>query len=365
MTKILVIEDEDDIRDILCEILSAEDFEVIAAEDGHIGVILAQEEIPDLIICDIMMPELDGYSVMSQLHQNPYTQAIPFIFLTAKASKNDLRLGMELGANDYLTKPFTKDELLGTVTTQLAKHVTIQKASLQTKEDQCDQLTRSLPDELHRPLDSILSLSSSLIEGYDVLGRENSLEILEEIHHCSESLYRLVQNILLYRELIRIAQDSKRVRILRGLGNSSPTKAPITEIVLRQARQFNRTADLELELQDVEVQIAQSKFRKIILEIINNALRYSPVNTPIRAQSLDQDKILELLITNHGRGMTPEQISDLGGYMQVEHSIFEHRCSGLGLVIAKLLTELHGGEFKVESIPNQQTMVRIILPKRE
>jgi len=118
MGKILVIEDEELLRANTVQILGFEDFHVISAKNGLIGVQLAQEQIPDLILCDVMMPGLDGYGVLTTLRQNPATAAIPFIFTTAKA---DLHQGIELGADDYLTKPFTSDELLATITTHLKK----------------------------------------------------------------------------------------------------------------------------------------------------------------------------------------------------------------------------------------------------
>lgn len=123
MTKILVIEDELTVREIICEILVAEKFDVFGAEDGEIGVQLAQDKTPDLILCDVMMPVLDGYEVLSELRKNLTTAVTPFIFITAKASNLDLRLGMALGADDYITKPFTKDDLLGAVTARLQRQV--------------------------------------------------------------------------------------------------------------------------------------------------------------------------------------------------------------------------------------------------
>jgi diguanylate cyclase (GGDEF)-like protein len=125
MTKILVIEDEELLRANTIQILEFEDFHAIAAENGLMGLQLAQEQIPDLILCDVMMPELDGYAVLSALRQNPATAGIPFIFTTAKSSKADLRQGMELGADDFLTKPFTADELLAAIATRLKKQVAI------------------------------------------------------------------------------------------------------------------------------------------------------------------------------------------------------------------------------------------------
>src|SRR5919199_4655842 len=112
MTKILVIEDEETVRENILELLDAEGFEAIAAENGRIGLNLAQQHRPDLILCDIRMPELDGYGVLSALRSEPETAEIPFMFLTAKAAKTDLNFGMELGANAYITKPFTLVELL-------------------------------------------------------------------------------------------------------------------------------------------------------------------------------------------------------------------------------------------------------------
>ncbi len=122
MKKILLIEDNPDIRENTSEILSLANYDVIAAENGKVGVLMAQEQMPDLIICDIMMPELDGYGVLHVLSQKKETAQIPFIFLTAKTEKTDLRKGMELGADDYLTKPFDDSELLNAVAIRLRKH---------------------------------------------------------------------------------------------------------------------------------------------------------------------------------------------------------------------------------------------------
>ncbi len=121
MKKVLVIEDEELLRDNLIEILEDEEFEVIDADNGHRGIELAIAERPDLILCDVMMPGLDGYGVLKILSQDPTMAAISFIFLTAKATKDDFRQGMELGADDYLTKPFTKPELLKAIASRLEK----------------------------------------------------------------------------------------------------------------------------------------------------------------------------------------------------------------------------------------------------
>ncbi len=121
MKKILLIEDNDDIRNNTAEILELSNYKVIVAENGKTGVEKAMEHKPDLIICDIMMPVLDGYGVLHAVHKNEAIKNTPFIFLTAKTERSDFRKGMELGADDYITKPFNATELLNAVDSRLKK----------------------------------------------------------------------------------------------------------------------------------------------------------------------------------------------------------------------------------------------------
>ena len=127
MKKILVIEDSAETRNYFIEGLKAQGFYTIGAQNGLIGLQRVQEELPDLIICDIMMPQLDGYGVLTRLRQDPRSATIPFIFVTAKVSRADLRKGMELGADDYLTKPCTVDELLGAIAARFKKQAALQQ----------------------------------------------------------------------------------------------------------------------------------------------------------------------------------------------------------------------------------------------
>lgn len=127
MTKVLVIEDEMGVRENVLELLEAENFEAIEAENGKIGLQKAISEVPDLILCDLMMPEMDGYSVLTALREEPTTATIPFIFLTAKAGKVNFRQGMDLGADDYITKPFTRAELLSAILSRLSRQSILRK----------------------------------------------------------------------------------------------------------------------------------------------------------------------------------------------------------------------------------------------
>lgn len=127
MNKVLVIEDELFVRENIVDLLEAEDFEVFSTENGILGILWAQENKPDLVICDVMMPEINGHDVLAEMRELPETSLTPFIFLTAMSDKGDIRHGMELGADDYLTKPFTRDELLSAIDSRLLKQARLMK----------------------------------------------------------------------------------------------------------------------------------------------------------------------------------------------------------------------------------------------
>jgi DNA-binding response OmpR family regulator len=155
MKKILVIEDDQPIRISILELLTIEKFEGIGAEDGNEGLQIAKELQPDLILCDIMMPDLDGYSVLYELQQDSATANIPFIFLTAKTERQDQRIGMELGADDYITKPFTTTELLEAVKTRLKKQEHYLSQYNQELAYSKEELLTQLSEDLRAPLSTI------------------------------------------------------------------------------------------------------------------------------------------------------------------------------------------------------------------
>ncbi|MHC5676858.1 EAL domain-containing response regulator [Nostoc sp.] len=153
MLKILIIEDEEAVRENLLDMLEAEDFETLAAANGKIGLHLAISEVPDLIVCDLMMPELDGHGVLRALRQEPSTATIPFIFLTAKSAKCDFRQAMDMGADDYITKPFTRAELLSAIMNRLEKHATLKRyLSPQTVINNLSPQRHLLEISLHRAI---------------------------------------------------------------------------------------------------------------------------------------------------------------------------------------------------------------------
>lgn len=189
MKKILVIEDEQLLLKNILSILKAEGFEAIGASNGSIGVQMAGDEHPDLILCDVMMPDLDGYGVLKQLQEDPETNLIPFLFLTAKSDRADIRQGIELGADDYLTKPFDIDELLRAIEARFKKQevfygrmksLSEELNKLQQFVSAKDEMLSNLTQELRQPVSNINMALKMLENEQPPEAKERYLKILNE-----------------------------------------------------------------------------------------------------------------------------------------------------------------------------------------
>jgi YesN/AraC family two-component response regulator len=167
MTKVLVIENESQTREMLLDYLELEGFETIGAANGAIGVEKAHQHLPDITICDIMMPKLDGYGVLKTLRQNLDTAIIPLIFLTGKNNPQEIRKGMELGANDYLLKPFTPEELRKAITAQIERKKTFQQW-FAVKSQNLEQTSESKTDEFTK-FAALFASCSQLKQVYDFI----------------------------------------------------------------------------------------------------------------------------------------------------------------------------------------------------
>jgi two-component system, sensor histidine kinase and response regulator len=361
VAKILVIEDEESIRENILELLEAENFEGIGATDGKVGIKMAIAQIPDLILCDMMMPEIDGHGVLKALRSDPITATIPFIFLTAKADKSDIRTGMEMGADDYITKPCTPQELLKAIAIRLDKQKTISKQSQKTLDELRINISMSLPHELRTPLNAILGFSELILSEYQVFEDSDILEMIGQINTSGHRLYRLIQNFLLYAEL-EIAGTNPELLKEMCCSQFSCVQSLLTQKALQQAKQVNRTDDLKLNLQDASVAIDSMRLTKIVEELLDNAFKFSLEGTPVLLSTFVENETFILSVKDQGRGMTPDQIAQLEAYRQFDRKLYQQPGLGLGLAIVQRLAELHGGQFKIKSLPQQETIVSVSLP---
>ncbi len=356
MTKILVVEDDELIRFYVVRVLQEEKFDVISAENGLVGIVKAKKYLPDLIICDVHMPEKNGYEVLANLRSAPRTATIPFIFLTGQSAKEDMRHGMNLGADDYLTKPFEVEELFSAIQVRLKKHARFTKQM----DDLRLNISFTMPHELRTPLTAIIGFAQLLSDPDMAEDKQQVLEMADAIYQSGIRLERIVENYLLYTNL-RLMEYKSNAKKAFSREKPIETKNVIATFAKQKAEQMQRVDDLFLHLVDADVPISARNLKKIVEELVDNALKFSKPGSKVKIMTNIDSTYFSLIIINSGRGMTTEQIRNIGAYMQFERKHYEQQGSGLGIIIAKLLAELHDGDLTIESKPNEKTKVQIRL----
>ncbi|MBE2270358.1 MAG: response regulator [Anaerolinea sp.] len=365
MRKILVVEDAQSLRKDIVEMLGFEGFQAVGAENGIVGVQRARELLPDLIICDIMMPGLDGYGVLSELRHDSVTATIPFIFLTARTDRVDVRQGMELGADDFLTKPFHAAELLATVRARLDKRDLMNRANERRMDELRGNIMMALPHELRTPLNVMLGFSDLLMTDSAGMDSARIADMARHINNSALRLYRLIENFLLYAQTEVVMTDRGQIEEFRKRYTIYPHTI-IAHHATQKARQLGRATDLDVHLAEVDaVAISEEFIKKMVEEVVDNACKFSPENSAILVDGKVDGAVYVLSVTDTGRGMTPEQIAKVGAYMQFERRIYEQQGIGLGLIICKRLADIHAGGFEIESVPAVKTVVTIKLPIKE
>lgn len=358
---ILIIEDEAVIRQDLSFTLKLNDYDVIAAQDGMEGILLAQKYSPDLIISDIMMPEKDGYEVLQELQKTTETSTIPFLFLTAKTSKEDLRHGMKLGADDFISKPYDIDDLLASVKTRLKKTKQVESKAERKFDILRESLSRSIPHELRTPLNIIMGLSEYLKKNFENTPVDEIKEMINNIYMESKRLNRFVENYIYYANLEINASNYEEIEKMRRQ-KTELVESVIKDIVYFQAENTGRSLDVNFNLEDAVLKISYDHFAKAINEVTNNCFKFSERGTPVNIVSKRTNGYYEIEFEDFGRGMTKKEIDNIGAYMQFGRKIYEQQGTGLGIAIAKRIIELHNGEFSIHSEPHNFTKVIMKLP---
>jgi two-component system, sensor histidine kinase and response regulator len=358
MKKVLVIDDSPEIRMIIEETLGMFGFATLSAEDGERGVDLARTELPDLIICDVQMPKMNGFETFAKLRENEATAAIPFMFLSGAVDRPQVRRGMEMGADDYLTKPFTPSELLAAVNARLEKKAEIERQSEKKLDELRGKMTLALPHELRTPLNGIMGLASILIDDHTTAKPDEVKETAEHIYTSALRLHRLIENFLAYAQIELMAKDARSV-LANASGSAADAEAGISEAAREVAQRFHRGDDLRLNVQPGVMAVIPDNFKKIIEELVDNAFKFSEPGKAVSVFGALDSSQYRVRVVNEGRGMTAQQIAAIAPHVQFERERYEQQGAGLGLIIAKRLTELNGGRFHIESTPGGETTVEL------
>lgn len=358
MARILLIEDDPEVTENIVEILELENHQVQTANNGLVGIDLLNTSNPDLIICDVTMPEKNGYEVLQFVRSNPKTFSTPFIFLTAKSEKNDLRRGMELGADDYITKPFDYSDIINSINTRLE----YKKKAYDFYDKQLENLilniTTSIPHELRTPLNTILGFSQILRSGYKEMEEQELQTIFDNIHDAGLRLLRLIVNYIFYTKLLANEHSisEKEDQTL------NVTDDMIINMCNNIADIYRRKNDFFINLGVIKGKISSEHFLKIIEELVHNGFKFSQRDTKVELKVRVYDNNLIIEVTNFGRGMTAEEINAIGAFQQFNRREFEQQGLGLGLAIVKKITEIYNGKLTIDSEPDKQTVIKVSIP---
>ncbi|MCU7496251.1 MAG: hybrid sensor histidine kinase/response regulator [Ignavibacteria bacterium] len=355
MEKILVIEDEDNVRSSIRDLLQGVGYDVLEAENGRKGLELIRSSNPDLIISDIMMPEMDGHALLEETQKDPLTAAIPFIFLTAKVTLSDMRLAMNMGADDYLTKPFRLGDLLKAINTRLEK-----KKKLDEKiKNITDNITKYIPHELRTPLVSIAGFSDILLNDLDSLQPDEVLTIVSRIKKGSLRLHATIEKFLVYLETELIAENPHYRLECYNAVLKSPDEV-IKSAVLSTASKAERQDDVKiLQSCSSPVYMTAQFLETTIGALVENALKFSEAGSTVKIRSFSDGGFYRLEVEDYGAGMTKEQIAMVAPFTQFNRDYVQQSGIGLGLASIKNIADICGGSLNIESRPGEYTKVSV------
>lgn len=356
--KILVIDDDQNTLTSLGGLLRMSGYDCMTASDGQAGVELARRSRPDLIVCDVTMPGMDGYDVLRALRRDPQTSVIPLIYLSGNQDHEFVRQGMGLGADDYLTKPFQPRQLLDSIEARIAR----QRAAMRKLEELRVSLTQSVPYEFFTPLNVILGFSILVLDSIragEEINREDLEDSMASIHQAGEQLLRIASNYVLFTQL---STNESKPRVAVPDLNHEQWEPSLARAVRKHTLLCSRMKDLHYSFGPGTLAISTEHLEKIVIELLDNALKFSRTGEWVSVTGQANDGFYQLRVADHGRGMTQEQIDSLAPLVQIDRVHTVQPGVGLGLHICRLLVARYGGTLTLTPNNGKGITVDVSLP---
>jgi len=365
---ILIVDDEPDNFDVIEAFLNGQNYELHYVSNGKDAIASLPTFRPDVILLDVMMPGIDGIQVCQKIKAMALWSSVPIIMVTALNTKEDLARCLAAGADDFISKPVNAIELRSRIHSMLRIKQQYDKIQSFSKlqrdtinilgnnlQELRGNLASSLPHELNTPLNGILGGIGLLLSDFEKMSSEEVRELLDISYASAIRLDKLTQKFLLYLqlELTPIRPETDTVNIISSL---------IEHLAKTKAAQVQRLEDLSLDVQSVDVDINSSYLQRLIEELLENAFKFSQPGTLVKLEGHSSQGMFHIQLSDHGCGMTHEQIASIGAFMQFKRDVNEQQGSGLGLPIVQKIVQLYGGRFWITSIDQQETTVHVTLP---
>ena len=356
---ILVVEDDIDLRNDISEILSEAEYKVLQAGNGKEAIDISKDSIPDLVVSDIMMPNIDGYGLLDYFQNEPILENVPFIFLSAKSTENDLRFGMNKGADDYLTKPFRAKDLVNAVQTRLIKKNKWQKNFSKIRES----FSLAIPHELRTPLIPIMGYTDLIIEEFENLGRDEIFNMIKGIKSGAIKLYSRIEKFILFSTIHGELNDPETLIELKNenlevLGNE------IIANIYEVAKGLDRASDLDIQssFEKAALKIPAYHLAFIINELTENACKHSIPDSPIEIKINSELGFFIISFKNYGSSIDKEQIRRINLFQRFSNTDQTQIESGIGLFLVKEVVDSFKGKLEIVSELQNYTLISAKIP---
>lgn len=337
--RILVVDDEPQIRTTLELMLQHFGHRVELAEDGQHALALLSQE-PDLVLCDVNMPGTNGFAVLEALRKHPRLQETPFIFLTGMDDRRSMRQGMALGADDYLTKPFTIDELSSAISACYRKHASVRHRLRQLAESRRSAGAAAWSHELLTPIHGVLGFASMLEEEAETITRDELRWMARGIRKSGERQLALAKKILRHHELARCRDEGRAER--------GPARAgALGQAATAAAASAGRQLDVVVECVEATLEAGTAWLETVATELVDNACKFSPAGSPVVVRGAVVGRSYRFEVRDAGCGMTTEERASIAPFRQFGREKNEQQGLGLGLSLVQEIATLLGGTVRL------------------
>ena len=367
---ILIVDDNPENLNMLFQYFEHSEFRTLAAQDGHAALLQVEYTRPDLILLDILMPGIDGFETCRRLKDNPSTQDIPVIFLTALSQTEEKMTGFDVGGVDYITKPFQYEEVLARVNA----HITIRRqqqqlqaqtvaledmnARLEALNASKDKFFSIIAHDLKSPFAGLLVIAHLIKENIERWDKDKIIHFADQLQESIDTLYAFIENLLTWS------------RFQQGLMEYHPKFVNIQYIVARNvalliynAQQKQITLKNSVQ-QPIPIAIDENMIDTVIRNLLSNAIKFTKPGGTIEISATDDESSFELTVSDTGIGIPEES---LPGLFQIDAKTRQvgtagEQGTGLGLILCKEFIDQHGGNIWVESEVGRGSTFRFILP---
>lgn len=345
---ILVVDDNPLILNVLQGLFLSQGYTVHASENGKEARKILEENPVDVVVCDVMMPEMGGYDLHDFVRSQPGLSHVSFVFLTALDSPGDVRIGKESGVDDYVTKPFVPEELLAVVGGKIKRSRQMQQSNRESYDRYRRQLVQTLSHEFRTPLVAINTGTELLLNKDKPAEPEQGrhIKLLEAIHRGGQRLERLVNDFVLFQQI--------EGGVTEKLHHANAAVRELREVV-RECLEDNDelsgfTVEYEFDDAEIQVHLYEPQIKDAVLRLLGNAVKFSEGQKTILVSCLCSDDRAFIKVRDFGTGMSAVEAKlALEPFTQIDRDRREQQGSGLGLAIVKHYTELNGGELSLTS----------------